>query len=61
MQVIDMRKSLVTLLRECCVCSAEFRENVALILDDRGNLTDDQVSWVLNHMVKLHFTHCHVH
>lgn len=60
MPVIDDRQTLAELLHGCSACYAEYCENAPLIADDDGNISDEQVPLVLDHMKKLHQS-SHVH
>lgn len=60
MPAIDDRHTLAELLRDCSACYAEYCENAPLIADERGNLADEQIPFVLEHMQNLHQKY-HVH
>lgn len=52
-----MRNELERLLSACGACKREFGSNVALYAAEDGNLTEDQVVWVLEHLKRLHKVH----
>lgn len=53
------RKVLQNLLVECVKCAEEFYDNAALIMDDNGDLTDEQVEAVMVHLHEKHVYHVH--
>jgi hypothetical protein len=52
-----MRNLLFALLQECETCDDVFKDNVALIAGDNGELTDEQIEAVLIHLADLHRAH----
>ena len=52
-----MRNLLTNLLNECKHCSAHFYANVAMITDENGALSDDQVEAILVDLLRLHDVH----
>jgi len=42
---------------QCPKCKAAFEENVALLIDDSGQLTDEQVAAAVKYLRRLHMEH----
>lgn len=57
MRGIDMRTLLLNFLAECSACSRVFYDNVPLIADDYGELTDEQVEAVFIDLCDRHQGH----
>jgi hypothetical protein len=53
----ETRRALRILLVGCAICSQDYRENVAIICDDDGLLTDEQETMVLSHLAHRHRDH----
>ena len=50
-------KALEARLHGCHDCAILFRDNVALLTDDSGNLTPEQLLAVLEHLNRIHGDH----
>ena len=57
MPVTEIRTLLKNFLNECDECQKHFLENVEMITDDSGILTDDQAAAVLVMMNDFHQEH----
>lgn len=57
MPVIEVKRLLARLLDECSLCMKAFVENVALIVDDNGQLTEEQTEAIFVSMYETHQDH----
>lgn len=53
-----MRQLLEERLK-CGECRKLFKDNVATLLDDDGNLSDEQIAWILDQTEVEHIGHVH--
>jgi hypothetical protein len=44
-------------LRSCAGCAITFENNVALVASDSGELTEEQMAYVLTRLRQLHVVH----
>jgi len=60
MRATEMRPAYAALsahLRSCAGCAITFENNVALVASDSGELTEEQMAYVLTRLRQLHVVH----
>lgn len=52
-----MRERLAYLLRQCPQCNTKYADNVALVTNEEGHLTEEQITSVYKYLMSQHLRH----